>query len=218
MQLRKVYTQKCRSRKRGAFLRVKNVAREGILKRMKNDERHWKILRSDYLFEEPWLTVRRDCVRLPTGAEIPDFYVLEYPTWVNTVAVTREGKFIFVKQYRHGIRETCYEICAGVCENGENPLAAAQRELLEETGYGNGKWSLLTTVAANPGAMTNFTHCFLALDVEKIAMPHLDRTEDLSVHFLTREEVRGLLERDEIKQALMAAPLWKYFAQSGFDA
>ena len=43
---------------------------------------------------------------------------------------------LLVRQYRHGIKETRYEICAGVCETGEEPLLSAQRELYEETGYG----------------------------------------------------------------------------------
>jgi hypothetical protein len=69
------------------------------------------------------------------------------------------------------------------------------------------------TISANPGTITNLTHCFLATDVEQISTQHLEETEDLTVHLLTEEEVRALLERDEMRQALMAAPLWKYFAE-----
>jgi ADP-ribose pyrophosphatase len=64
-------------------------------------------------------------------------------------------------QYRHGIKETRYEICAGVCETGEEPLLSAQRELYEETGYGNGNWTKLMTISANASTMTNITHCYL---------------------------------------------------------
>ena len=60
--------------------------------------------------------------------------------------------------------------------------------------------------------MTNMTHCYLATDVEPISTQHLEDTEDLSMHLLSREEVKTLLVNDEVKQALMAAPLWKYFA------
>jgi hypothetical protein len=58
------------------------------------------------------------------------------------------------------------------------------------------------------------THCFLAKDVEKIREPHLENTEDLSVHLFSCEEVKKMLENNEIKQSLMAAPLWKFMAEN----
>lgn len=177
----------------------------------KYDDKKWETLHSEYLFKEPWLTARRDHVRLPSGQEIKDYYVLEYPDWVNTVAITKEGKFVMVRQYRHGLGETRFELCAGVCEPNESPLQAAQRELLEETGYGRGHWTPLMTLSGNTSTTNNLTHCFLALDVEPVSEQHLEPTEDISVHLLTEEEVRQLLYRDGLRQALMAAPLWKYF-------
>lgn len=179
------------------------------------NERKWKVLDREYLFRRPWLTARRDRVELPTGAVIPEYYVLEYPDWVNTIAVTREGLFVMIRQYRHGLGETRYEICAGVREEGEDPMESARRELYEETGYGNGKWEKLMTVSANTSAMNNLTHCYLATDVEPVSTQHLEATEDLTVHLLTVDEVKQLLLNDEIRQSLMAAPLWKYFATRG---
>ena len=96
---------------------------------MSTDDRKWEIIESEYLIRRPWLTARRDRVKLPTGVEIPEYYILEYPDWVNVIAITKEGKFVLVRQYRHGIKETRYEICAGVCETGEEPLLSAQREV-----------------------------------------------------------------------------------------
>ena len=113
---------------------------------MSTDDRKWEIIESEYLIRRPWLTARRDRVKLLTGVEIPEYYILEYPDWVNVIAITKEGKFVLVRQYRHGIKETRYEICAGVCETGEEPLLSAQRELYEETGYGNGNWTKLMTI------------------------------------------------------------------------
>ena len=45
----------------------------------------WEVLGREYLYRRPWLTVRRDRVRLPTGAVNDEYYVLEYPTWVNVI-------------------------------------------------------------------------------------------------------------------------------------
>lgn len=179
---------------------------------METDDRKWEVLKSEYLIRRPWLTARRDHVKLPTGAEIPEYYILEYPDWVNVIAITKEGKFLLVRQYRHGIQETRYELCAGVCEKGEDPLLSAQRELYEETGYGKGEWTLWMTLSANASTMTNLTHCYLAVGVEPVSTQHLEETEDLSIHLLEEEEVKALLLNDGVRQSLMAAPLWKYFA------
>ena len=173
----------------------------------------WKTLSSKYLFKRPWLTARVDQVELPTGVIIDEYYVLEYPEWVNTIAITKEGKFVFVRQYRYGIGKTLNELCAGVVEKGEAPMDAARRELLEETGFGGGDWQPWMKISANPSTHTNITHCFLATGVELVGKQHLDKGEDIHVRIFTRDEVLGMLRRGEVWQSLMAAPLWKYFAE-----
>ena len=178
-------------------------------------ERTWKVLESTYLHRKPWLTVRSERVELPNGNQIPEYFVFEYPDWINVIAITKDKKFVFVSQYRHGLGETSYELCAGVCEKEDGSLlVSAQRELLEETGFGGGNWSEYMTISANPGTHTNLTHCFLATDVEPVAPQHLEDTEDLAVHILTLENVLELLKTDQIKQAIHAAPLWKYIAEN----
>ncbi|CBK63769.1 NTP pyrophosphohydrolases including oxidative damage repair enzymes [Alistipes shahii WAL 8301] len=176
--------------------------------------RKWKVLTSEYLARKPWFTVRHESLELPDGRRIPDYYVFEYPDWINVTAVTRDGRFVLIDQYRHGLGETSYEIPAGVTEPSDaSPLDAAQRELMEETGYGGGQWRLLTTLSANPATQNNLTYCYLATGVEPLGEQRLDPTEDLRVHLLTREEVLELLRTDRIRQALMAAPLWRYFGE-----
>lgn len=172
----------------------------------------WEILDSEYLIRRPWLTARLDKVRLPNGVIHPEFYVLEYPSWVNTIAITKDGRFVMVEQYRHGLQDVFTELVAGVVEKGEEPLAAAKRELLEETGFGNGDWKLFTVLSQNPGSTNNLTYTFLATDVEPVSTQHLDATEDISIRILPEEDIRRILLKDEMKQSLMAAPLWKYFA------
>ena len=99
---------------------------------MEKSKDTWTVLSSEYLHRAPWLTVRKDHVVLPNGNHIPSYYILEYPNWVNTIAITRDGQFVFIRQYRHGIQETSYELCAGVCEEEDgSPMVSAQRELLE---------------------------------------------------------------------------------------
>lgn len=172
----------------------------------------WETLESKYLIKRPWLTARVDKVQLPNGVIHPEYYVLEYPDWINVIALTKDQKFVMVEQYRHGLGEVFTELVAGVIEKNEEPLHAAQRELLEETGYGNGDWQLFTVLSANPGSMTNLTYTFLTTGVEKLSKQHLDETEDIAVRLISEAEVKSMLMNNEVKQSLMAAPLWKYFA------
>lgn len=172
----------------------------------------WDIIDSEYLIRRPWLTARRDRVRLPDGRVNEEFYILEYPDWVNVIAITEAGEFVMVEQYRHGLNDIFTELVAGVMEPGETPLDAARRELLEETGYGGGEWELMTVISQNPSTTTNLTHCYLARGVRKLSDQHLDATEDIAVRLLSPAQVKEMLLADSVKQALMAAPLWKYFA------
>ena len=91
-----------------------------IEKMMKEkDPMEWKVLESEYLYKRPWLTARREHVKLPTGAEIQDFYVLEYPEFCNVIAITKDGKFLMERQYRHAQHLTGIEIPAGAVVAGE---------------------------------------------------------------------------------------------------
>ena len=181
---------------------------------MADKDMKWKTLSQKYLIEKPWLTARVDKVELPTGAIIDEYYVLEYPDWVNTIAITKEGEFVFVRQYRYAMGKTVNELCAGVIEKGEDPMDAAKRELMEETGFGGGKWQKWMTISANPSTHTNLTHCYLAMDVERMDVQHLDQAEDIEVRLFSREEVMDMLEKGEIWQSLMAAPLCKFCAKA----
>ena len=172
----------------------------------------WKTLESRYLIRRPWLTARVDKVQLPNGTINPEHYVLEYPDWVNIIAITEQGDFVMVRQYRHAMDQVMVELCAGMCEDGETPEQSARRELLEETGYGGGTWQEIMTIGQNPSICDNITHCFLAQNVHRIAEQNLDESEDIEVLLMTRQQVYALLRDNAMLQALMAAPLWRYFA------
>ena len=176
-----------------------------------NEDKKWKILSTEYLVQRPWLTARRDVAELPDGRINNEYYVLEYPDWVNIIAITKDGQIVMERQYRHALGKTCYELPCGVIEKGETPLEAAKRELLEETGFAGGEWQEWMTLSPNPATSTNLAHSFLATGVEKVSGQHLDATEDIDVYLLDQAYVRELLQNNQILQALMAAPLWKYF-------
>lgn len=172
----------------------------------------WRTIATEYLIRRPWLTARRDKVELPNGKVYDEYYVLEYPDWINVVAITTDGLIILERQWRQALGEISTEIPAGVIEQGESPLEAAQRELAEETGFTGGKWTELLTVAPNSSTMNNRCHCFLAQGVSKTEAQHLDETEDLQVMLKPQIEVFKMLNQGDFHQAMMVAPLWKYFA------
>lgn len=179
---------------------------------MNDDKLKWQILNSKYLLNTKWLTVREDHVRMPSGIEMEDYYVLEYPDWINVIAITEDGRFVIERQYRHGTQSVDYELCAGTIEKGEKPIEAAKRELLEETGYTGGEWTLYCESYPNPAAMTTTNYSFLAKGVKFSGQRHLERTEDISISLLTYEELKEMVKNGGIKQGQMLAPLWKYIA------
>ena len=171
----------------------------------------WTTLKTEYLYKRPWLTMRQDAVQLANGRVIDDYYVWEFPPWNNVLAITKSGQIVLIRQYRHGIGKVFYELPAGVHDkSGESVLESAQRELLEETGFGGGSWKPLMELSANPALQNNITYSFLAEGVDKISNQELDATEDISVHLVTLDELRSIVLDGGMIQALHAAPILKY--------
>ena len=182
------------------------------MRQFNDDDMKWKVLSSESIISRPWLNARRDRVQLPNNKIYDEYYVLHYPTWINVIAETVDGRLILERQYRHAIGKVSTEICAGCVEKGESPLEAARRELQEETGYCGGEWTELLCLSPNSSTMDNYCYCYYARGLEKVSGQHLDETEDIRVFLESKEEVLRMLQQGEFKQAMMVAPLWKYFA------
>ncbi|MEI8032230.1 MAG: NUDIX hydrolase [Chlorobiaceae bacterium] len=181
-----------------------------------NDPGKWTTLSSEYLYTKPWCTMRKDSVRIPNGRVIEDYYVWEYPPWNNVIAVTGDDRIVLIRQYRHGIGQVDYELPAGVHDNpGDSLLDSAKRELLEETGFGGGRWTPWMELSANPALQDNITYTFLAEGVEPVRDQHLDPTEEISVHLVSHEELARIVHEGEMIQSLHAAPVLKYLAHRG---
>jgi ADP-ribose pyrophosphatase len=168
----------------------------------------WEKLSSRYLVKEKWATLRVDTCKLQNGSTKDDYYVLEYPNWVNAIALTEDNKLILVRQYRHAADIVSLEIPGGVIDGDELPEYAIRRELLEETGYSFKSAELIATLHPNPATADNVTYTYLLRGGTKTHEQHLDEHEILIVEEYTIAEVKQLLATHKINQALHCAALF----------
>jgi ADP-ribose pyrophosphatase len=159
----------------------------------------WDVLRVRDALKDPWIHVQAETVRTPSGAVLESFYTLHPKDWVMVLARTVDREWILVEQYRHGCREICLEFSAGVIDGKEEAFAAAQRELLEETGYGGGNWSKLYEAWTNPAHSQQKYHVFVALDVQRLSEVDWDLSEELRISFWDEADVALLVEKHLIQ-------------------
>jgi len=168
---------------------------------MKEKVVSWDTLARSYICKHPYLSLRRD-TRVAPGFGQHDFFVLEFPDWVNIVAVTEEDCVVLVRQFRHGLNAVNLEIPGGVVDPGEDPHGTAIRELAEETGYVAKKMEHLSSVTANPAIQDNWCHIFLATGCCLEGEQELDGTESIEVQLVSWHELSALLEKGEIHHSL----------------
>jgi len=154
--------------------------------------------------------VRRHTAVSPRTGKPGRYVTIEAPDWVNVVAINGDGALIMVRQYRHGVDRYTLEIPAGMVEAGEDPLAAMQRELAEETGFVADRWSRLGSVHPNPAYQGNVCHHFLALGCVRAGDQRLDAGEDITVELVPLADVAGLIQDGTLDHALEIAAFFRY--------
>ena len=175
----------------------------------------WKEISTEHIIQDGWIDFRRSAYRFPDGRVFGPFYSYSRRDYVVVVASDEAGAYLCVRQFRQGIKEVTTEFPAGCIEewdgrgsgNGgkttaEDALAAAERELLEETGYRSDKWRYLLTVPSNATLADNYAHIFMAEDCRRSGGQELDETEFLNVRKYAAEEIEQMIFEGRFQQAV----------------
>jgi len=175
-----------------------------------NGARKWATLSSRKVYDCNVFSIFERESKGPDG-RIGHFAVMEAKDWaviVPYVGMGPNGKFLMVRQYRHGADAVSLEFPGGVVEEGEEPLHAAARELTEETGWTSARILHAGTVFPNPAIQDNHFHVFVALDLNPGEDRTLDQNEIIDVYLVSADEIRARIGTGELSHALMVAALY----------
>ena len=176
----------------------------------------WEEIRTEHIVQDEWIDFRRSAYRFPDGKVFEPFYSYSRRDYVVVVASDTDGKYLCVRQFRHGIKCVTTEFPAGGietengrgyrAENGttmsEEALEAAKRELLEETGYVSDSWRHLLTVPSHATIADNYAHIFVAKNCRKSGEQDIDETEFLNVKKYTASEIEEMISQGDFQQAI----------------
>jgi len=144
------------------------VSAAELVPEIRDVRERWPVASSEELVSGILVRVRRDAVRMP-GGQVAGREVVEHPGAVGIVALNEAGEVLMIRQYRHPVGRLLWEIPAGLRDvPGEPLLLAAERELLEETGYRASDWLVLVDYFSSPGFSTERLRIFLATGITEV--------------------------------------------------
>jgi ADP-ribose pyrophosphatase len=165
----------------------------------------WKRIKSEQLADCRVFKVREDFCERDSDQSKHNFFVIECPDWVNVIALTKEKEVVLIEQYRQGTEEITLEIPGGMVDGGENYVDAANRELIEETGYSSNNLVYLGKSRPNPAIQNNWMFHYLALDCEKTEETAFDEHESVITKLVPLAEIESLITSGAITHSLVLA-------------
>ncbi|QDG77373.1 NUDIX hydrolase [Labrenzia sp. PHM005] len=156
---------------------------------------HWAVLNTERVFDAgKRIQVSRQKVRLPDSRVVDDYYQVELPSFATIYAVNEANQVLLLKQYKHGVGDVCLTLPGGQIEKGEDPEFSARREMLEETGYGGGRWYTGPTLVLHGNQRIARAHVFVARHVIKLNEPSSGDLEDTTLTTMSPSEVRTAIQ------------------------
>jgi len=160
---------------------------------------HWKTLKqSDIYVADPWLKLSIQQVQLPDGKVVDDYYRIQMQDYVVIFAQVPDGCVILLNQYKHGVGKVSLTLPGGGLIKDEAPLAAAQRELLEETGYVAEEWRSLPSFITSANYRCSEGHIFVAQNAQKIAEPNSGDLEEMEVVLMPTDELVTAIHNGQV--------------------
>lgn len=167
-----------------------------------------KIISSEELFHGNVFDVKRERVREPGGIETTREFVVHNGSIV-ILPVLEDGRILMVCQYRHSIGDYLWELVAGRMEAGENPLAGAKRELLEETGYTARSWEKILDVFPTPGFVSEKMIVYVARNL-RAGVAHPEEDEKIVSKAFTLSELEDSIRTGKLRDAKSVAGILFY--------
>ena len=168
----------------------------------------WKTLETKQIFGNKFFGLREDTVESPKTDNTHPVWVMDAPTWVNVIPITKDQKVVMIKQYRFGSQEISLEIPGGMVDAGEEVFSAAIREMKEETGYDSKEVHQIGKISPNPALMSNNNYSYVAYNVEKTGDQQLDNMEDIEVLEVGLNQIPKLINNGEINHSLVISAFY----------
>jgi 8-oxo-dGTP pyrophosphatase MutT (NUDIX family) len=165
----------------------------------------WRRLQRRTLVDDAWVKFHGDRVELPDGHVLDPYWVLEERDWVHIIAFDEQGRVPLVRQYRYACDVVVLEFPGGLLDAGEDPVTAARRELLEETGCEVDECRLAGFVYPNPARQKNRQYCVIATGLRRVAGQSLDRSENIQIEFMRLSDIPARIASGEFCQGLHIA-------------
>ena len=160
----------------------------------------WETRSKELILDQgKYLQIENHTIELPNGQLISDWPWIVTPDYVNVAVVTQAGEFLCFRQTKYGVEGTSLAPVGGYIESGEAPLAAAKRELLEETGYTAQDWIELGNYVVDGNRGGGRAYLFLAHGARHVAGPSADDLEEQQLLHLSRTEIEAALAANEFK-------------------
>jgi len=167
-----------------------------LIKMNAREESGWKIYPDSVSFESPVLRVYTGPVVCGRSGRKKNFSRLDFPDRVNSIAITADKKMVLIRQFRYGSGEKELEIPGGLIEQGEEPVEAGMRELMEESGYSGETGKVIGKVNPNPALQRNCCYTVLIENAVRSGEQELDEMEDIKVELYEEEQVlRGIFNQ-----------------------